>query len=30
MGQQIPLRLERRWWCCHMSCISTMCISKSR
>jgi len=29
MGQQIPLRLERRWWC-HMSCISTMCISKSR
>ena len=24
MVQEIPLRLERRWWCCHVSNISTM------
>ena len=23
-GEQIPLRLERRQWCCHVSCISIM------
>jgi len=29
MRQQIPLRLERRQWCCHVSCISTMYNNKS-